>query len=443
MPLRRRSLAAAWVLALLAAWVSSPAGSLAARPGADTAPAASKPPSPPRGLVVVLRPPELTETMRVVLARITGELAAASFEVRTDALDPQRDPTQQIQTVALEADAVAAFALGGSRDSLSIWIFERLGHRTTIQRVPVRPGGFAQDAKVSALKAVELIRASLSDLWPAPAPRPAVAAPPAQPPPTSAASPPPSPPTQPAGPPTPPSPPTAPATPVAPAVPSPLPPPAAAAPESPTSPPPFPPPRKEEPPAAPVIESPSPPPTPPGPSDSGWPGTPGLAVGLGVAGLWDLRSTPQWMGSLHVEGRLNTRLALQARVAGLGPSLTIQAADVSASIERERGSLGAGWSFWRGARAYVALVAALGVERVTASGHATDSRLPIHSATVWMPIGLVGMSATARLATHWSVVARVEAEWAWSRVELIIDEWRTVPLARPGGLSELSIQASF
>src|SRR3954468_8476350 len=171
MPLRHRSLALAWVLVLLAVLAWPPSAAAAGRGSAD---AATSPPQPsiPRGLVVVLRPPELTETMRLVLARITGELTAASFQVRVESLDAQRDPTQQIQAAVLDSDAVAAFALGGSRDSLAIWIFERLGHRTTIQRVPVRRGGFTQDAKVLALKAVELIRASLADLWPEPAPAP-------------------------------------------------------------------------------------------------------------------------------------------------------------------------------------------------------------------------------------------------------------------------------
>ena len=429
MPLRRRSLAAAWVLVpLVACAFSCPAAALAAR--VDPPPAA-KPASTPRGLVVVLRPPELTETMRVVLARITGELAAASFQVRTDALDPQKDPTQQIQAVAVEADAVAAFALGSSRDSLAIWIFERVGNRTTVQRVPVRPGGFAQDAKVSALKAVELIRASLSDLWPAPSPT--TAAPSAPPPVASGPSPSP-------GPPSPPSP-----APAVPAVPSPPPSPTiTASPERPTSPPPFPLPPNTETPPAPVIESsPSPPPTPSSAGDTTWPPSPGLAVGLGVAGLWDLRAAPQWMGSLHVEGRFHPRLALQARLAGLGPSLTIPAGDSSASIERARGSLGGSWSFWSGARVYVALVAALGVERISASGGTTADNRRIYSDTAWAPIGLAGLSATARLAARWSVAARVEGEWAWSRVKLTLGDWRTMPLARPGTLSEISIQAVF
>ena len=166
-------------------------------------------------------------------------------------------------------------------------------------------------------------------------------------------------------------------------------------------------------------------------------------MGLGVAGLWDLRSTPQWMGSLHVERRFNERLALQARVAGLGPSLTIPVADSSASIERERGSLGGAWSFWSGARGTVSLVAALGVERVRASGNASDRTRDTYDLTAWFPIGVVGLSGTARLSAHWSLAARVEGEWAWARVELTIGDRRTVPLGRPGSLSEVSIQVTF
>jgi len=166
-------------------------------------------------------------------------------------------------------------------------------------------------------------------------------------------------------------------------------------------------------------------------------------VGLGVATLWDLRSTPQWMGSLHLERRFGARLAVQASVAGLGSSLTIPAPDTSASIERERGSLGVAWAFWSGARVYVSLVAGLGAERLRATGHTSDRTRPTWAATAWLPIGLAGVSATARLAAHWSVTAQVEEEWAWSKVNLMIGEGRTQPLARPGTLCEISIQASF
>jgi len=422
MPPRRRSLAVAWVLAFAAFFSLHPSTSIAARAGGDGATSSANP-SVPRGLVVVLRPAELTETMRVVLARITGELTAASFQVRVDTLDPQKDPTQQIQAAVRDADAVAAFALGSGRDGLAIWIFERLGQRTTVQRVPVRRGGLTQDAKVLALKAVELIRASLADLWPAPdaaaaAPAPAISpapVPPA-PPPISPSAPPPSPP---------PAPPTASddlsstASPASPAPPSPLSPPPLA-----------------------VTTSPAESPKNAEPAGPAW-SAPRLAVGLGVAGLWDLQSSPQWLGSLHLEGRWSPRLTVQARIAGLGPSITIPAGLSSASLDRQRGSLGGAWIFWGGARADASVVAALGVEHVSASGSTNDPKLRSHVATAWVPIALAGLSARAHLATHWSISARAEAVWAWSKIDVAIADTRTDPLSRPGALVELGLQATF
>jgi hypothetical protein len=132
---------------------------------------------PTRGLVVVLRPDDVDPLTRTALARVTGELAAARFQVAVVALDPNVDPTQQVETVTPEFNPVAAFAIAHVSDvrgdTMAIWVCDRLGGHTTIQRMAIRGGDVSQDAEVLALEAIELIRVSIAGLWPAPTTRPA------------------------------------------------------------------------------------------------------------------------------------------------------------------------------------------------------------------------------------------------------------------------------
>jgi hypothetical protein len=125
-----------------------------------------------RGLVIVLRPDDVDELTRTALARVTGELAAADFETVFVSLDQQLDPTTQVETVAPESHAVAAFAIAHIGDpqghSIAIWVSDRVGRRTTIVRMEMRGDDISQDAAVLALNAIELIRVSLAGLWPTP-----------------------------------------------------------------------------------------------------------------------------------------------------------------------------------------------------------------------------------------------------------------------------------
>jgi hypothetical protein len=149
-------------------------------------PAGAQP--PPRGLVIVLRPADVDELTRTALARVTGELTAADFQTAFVALDPRQDPTAQVETVAPESHAVAAFAIAHIGDpqghAIAIWVSDRVGRRTTIVRMEMQGDDVSQDAAVLALNAIEIIRVSLAGLWPTQTPATATAPPP----PTSAAA---------------------------------------------------------------------------------------------------------------------------------------------------------------------------------------------------------------------------------------------------------------
>jgi hypothetical protein len=127
-----------------------------------------------RGLVIVLRPSDVDELTRTALARVTGELTAAEFQTTFVSLDPSQDPTTQVETVAPESRAVAAFAIAPIGDphghTIAIWVSDRVGRRTSILRMAIQGDDISHDAAVLAVNAIELIRVSLAGLWPAPPP---------------------------------------------------------------------------------------------------------------------------------------------------------------------------------------------------------------------------------------------------------------------------------
>jgi hypothetical protein len=157
------------------------AGSLPAAPLAG-------PPSS-RGLVVVISPAAEDEVTRNAMARITGELAAAPFQVEMTPADPSADIMTEVESVGRDRAPVAAFAIvreGGERPgTVAVWVSNRITETTTVHRVMVRGGDVDGAAAHLAVEAVEFVRASLAGLWPsARKPPPPEALPPPPPPPS-------------------------------------------------------------------------------------------------------------------------------------------------------------------------------------------------------------------------------------------------------------------
>ena len=125
-----------------------------------------------RGLVVVLVPPIDDDVTRNALARVSGELAAAPFRTITKTFDPDRDVMAQVETAGSDQSATAAFALVRDRDPgssrVTIWVSNRVSGTTTMQRMHVEGGDVDRAAARLAVETVELVRASLAELWPAP-----------------------------------------------------------------------------------------------------------------------------------------------------------------------------------------------------------------------------------------------------------------------------------
>ena len=130
--------------------------------------------------VVLLRPSATDEVTAMALARIKGELIAAGFEVT---VVPQREdlPSRSlVETAASELSPLAVFAIFhdpakiGTSSTAEIWVSDRLVDRTSVERMRLDSDEPGRGAAVLAVRAVELLKASLAEYWTVPErPRPA------------------------------------------------------------------------------------------------------------------------------------------------------------------------------------------------------------------------------------------------------------------------------
>ncbi|HVZ89158.1 MAG TPA: hypothetical protein VHG72_19475 [Polyangia bacterium] len=146
--------------------------------------------------VVLVVPEALGSLGTQVLARVRGELQAARFEVETQTVPADVDRRATVERALRKADARVAFGIFFGGGSAEIWVSDSLTGRSVVQTLPLGAAPPERRATVAAVKAVDLLKATLAEVWiPAPAPpppAPAPAAPPARTPPeTEAPAPPP------------------------------------------------------------------------------------------------------------------------------------------------------------------------------------------------------------------------------------------------------------
>ena len=125
----------------------------------------------PERRVVLLRPIAHDEVTTMALARIKGELMAAGFEVT---LVPQREelaPRNAVETAAPDLKPLAVFAIfhdeakGGTHWTAEIWVADRVVDRTSVERMRLDNAEPGRGAAVLAVRAVELLKASLAEFW--------------------------------------------------------------------------------------------------------------------------------------------------------------------------------------------------------------------------------------------------------------------------------------
>lgn len=109
-----------------------------------------------------------------IVLRLKGELIASGFEVTTI---PVSEPPsrRRLEEIAAQTDSVAAMGIAEPRDrlTLDIWVADRVTGKMVVRRVDTR----GLTARAVALRAVELLRASLLELNEPHPPRGEVSAP--------------------------------------------------------------------------------------------------------------------------------------------------------------------------------------------------------------------------------------------------------------------------
>jgi hypothetical protein len=319
-------------------------------------------PGPPlsRGLVIVLRPADVDELTRTALARVTGELTAAEFQTSFVTLDPSQDPTTQVETVAPESRAVAAFAIAHIGDpqghTIAIWVSDRVGQRTSILRMAIQGDDISHDAAVLAVNAIELIRVSLAGLWPAPPPAPTThdsVAKPSQ--------------------------------------------------------------------------------------------RPQVTLGLGITAQQDIAlQWPQLMGSLMAMVTWPRGLGIRAEVSGLGPALTLQGSDGTASVYRQHASLGLAWTFLRRTRVKSFLVVSGGVAHLSGQGATNDpARANPRSGSTWSALGAAGIAAALRLSGRLWLAAEIDGIANLPPLVIRIAGTDKRQFSYPGVLGNVGLHISF
>jgi len=312
-----------------------------------------------RGVVIVLRPADVDELTRTALARVAGELTAAEFQTAFVTLDPRQDPTTQVETVAPESRAVAAFAIAHIGDpqghTIAIWVSDRVGRRTSILRMTVEGDDISHDAAVLAVNAIELIRVSLAGLWPAP--------------------------------------------------------PQATTPER--------------------AAAPS-------------PGTQ-ITIGAGIAAQQDIsQQWPQLMGSLMAMVTWPRGLGIRAEVGGLGPALTLNGNDGTATVYRQHASLGLTWTFLRRTRVRSFVALSAGVAHLSGQGATNDpARAFPRSGSAWSALGAAGIAAALRLGGRFWLAAEIDCLETLPPLVVRIAGTDNKQFSRPGVLFNVGLQISF
>jgi len=121
--------------------------------------------------VVLLRSFATDEITTMALARIKGELIAAGFEVTLLAQPEDLSPRNAVETAAPELRPLAVFAIfrervgPGAASAAEIWVSDRIVGRTSVERMRLDENEPSRDATVLAVRAVELLKASLAEFW--------------------------------------------------------------------------------------------------------------------------------------------------------------------------------------------------------------------------------------------------------------------------------------
>lgn len=120
----------------------------------------------PRVLVLLLRPLPSSGSIDEALLRIKGELSANGFEVAvidSDASALGKDPRAHLEQAGQALAPSATMGIVGDVDHgpAELWVVDRITGKTVVRRMEVQPSNERRISEVLAIRAQELLRASL------------------------------------------------------------------------------------------------------------------------------------------------------------------------------------------------------------------------------------------------------------------------------------------
>jgi hypothetical protein len=133
-------------------------------------------------LVVLVRPAPDNEIVSEALVRLQGELESLGFTVSVVDTPPETDPKRLTESAGRALSSAATIVMFDRTEGvLELWIADRLTGKTVVRQVAVGDTDGRSRAQVLAIRAAELLRASLAEtlLQPSEAPEPEAPSPPA------------------------------------------------------------------------------------------------------------------------------------------------------------------------------------------------------------------------------------------------------------------------
>ncbi|MCC6527810.1 MAG: hypothetical protein IT373_34515 [Polyangiaceae bacterium] len=113
---------------------------------------------------MLLRPAARTPVAEETLTRARAELELAGFEVVVvDQAGGAATVRVELERAATEAGAIAAIAVEGDSAAADVWVTDRLTGKTLVRRLDGSGGRGARGPATLAIRAVELLRASLGE----------------------------------------------------------------------------------------------------------------------------------------------------------------------------------------------------------------------------------------------------------------------------------------
>ncbi len=132
----------------------------------------------PARRVVLVVPGAIGPVATEALTRVRGELQAARFEVITEVVAADVDRRAAVEREVRRGNARAAFGIFFGGGSAEIWVTDAATGRSAVQTLPLDAASPERRAAVLAVKAVDLLKATLAEIWinppvaPLPAPVP-------------------------------------------------------------------------------------------------------------------------------------------------------------------------------------------------------------------------------------------------------------------------------